>query len=330
MREQLPRHTFWTASALRRLAVFSFVMAALSPFGAAQDSNIPIPVGDIDHALVEQPIKIASWTDNRFAGDRTQKVVLSYPDHSRIKVKWAMSAEGGDDVNNRPRYELAAYELQKMFLSPEEYVVPPTHARVLPISWYRERVPDAKPTFNHTSSVLVVLQYWLSNVTTFDSLDEDRLGRDPDYARAIGNLNVFTHLVRHGDSNIGNFLISEDPAHPRVFSVDHGMIFGGEESKQGQEWRDLRVTRLPRSTVDRLRSISREDLDRTLSVVAQYEVHDGRLEPAEPTASMNRFSGVRRDGNVIQLGLTSQEIRGLHQRLQKLLARVDRGNIELF
>jgi hypothetical protein len=316
----------------RRLRILAAVLAALwLPIDAdAQDSNIPLPVGDIDQALLDQPFKIASWQDNRFDGDRTQKVVLSYRDNSEIKVKWAMSADGGDAVNNRPRYELAAYEFQKLFLSPQEYVVPPTHARALPISWYRERVPDAKPTFCQTSSVLVVLQYWLSNVTVFDHFDDVRFQTDPVYARNIGNLNVFTHLAWHGDSNTGNFLISKDATSPRVFSVDHGMIFGGDESKQGQEWRPLRVDRLPRSTVDRLKSITKEDLDRALSVVAQYEVQDGRLVPVEPTATLNRFKGVRRSQDVIQLGLTSAEIRGVHQRLRKLIDRVDHGKIETF
>jgi hypothetical protein len=314
------------------LGVLAIVLAALAlPAGAAaQDSNIPLAIGEIDQALLEKPFKIAKWQDNRFDGDRTQKVVLSFSDDSNIKVKWAMSAEGGDAVNNRPRYELAAYELQKLFLTPDEYVVPPTHARVFPISWYREQVPDPRPTFSNTSSVLVVLQYWLSNVTVFDHFDEIRFQTDPAYARSIGNMNVFSHLAWHSDSNSGNFLISQDAMNPRIFSVDHGMTFGPDESKQGCEWRALKVDRLPRSIVDRLRKVTREDLDNALAVVAQYEIQDGRLVPTEPTPSMNRFSGVRRRGDVVQFGLTSREILGIHQRLSKLIERVDHGKIETF
>jgi len=316
----------------RRLGFLWVVLAALVlPAGAvAQDSNIPLPIGDIDQALLDKPFKIASWKDNRFDGDRTQKVVLSFSDDSKIKVKWAMSADGGDAVNNRPRYELAAYELQKLFLTPDEYVVPPTHARVFPISWYRERVPAARPTFSHTSSVLVVLQYWLSNVTVFNHFDDIRFQTDPTYAASIGRMNVFSHLAWHGDSNSGNFLISQDAMNPRIFSVDHGMTFGPDEAKQGCEWRQLKVDRLPRSTVDRLREITRDDLDDALAVVAQYDIRDGRLTPVTPTESMNRFKGVRRDGDVVQLGLTSREIRGIHQRLRKLIDRVDHGKIETF
>ena len=108
------------------------------------------------------------------------------------------------------------------------------------------------------------------------------------------------------------------------------MTFGPDESKQGSEWLALRVNRLPRSTVDRLRRITRDDLDEALAVVAQFEIRDGRLEPVETTDSMNRFSGVRRNHDVVQIGLTSREIRDVHQRLRRLISQVDRGKIETF
>src|SRR5688500_11840023 len=44
----------------------------------------------------------------------------------RFRAKWKPSAEMGEGFNNQPRKELAAHELQKLFLEPHEYVVPPT------------------------------------------------------------------------------------------------------------------------------------------------------------------------------------------------------------
>jgi hypothetical protein len=296
----------------------------------AQDPNIPQPVDAIEQALLDQPFEIVSAVGNRFEGDRTLRVVMKFADGDLMKVKWAESAKGGDAFNNRPRYEIAAYELQKLFLPEAEFVVPPTVARAFSIPWYRQHFAGAKPTFRDTSSVLVVLQYWLWNVVAFEGYDTTRFQADPDYARGIGNFNVLTYLARHNDSNKGNFFISRDPTKPRVFSVDNGLAFGPDESNRGFEWRYLLVDRLPRSTIDHLRRLDLDDLEAALGVVAQFEIDDNRLVAAQPTAVLDRHNGVRRKGGVVQFGLSSIEIQGVHTRIRRLLKRVDSGKIATF
>jgi len=98
---------------------------------------------------------------------------------------------------------------------------------------------------------------------------------------------VFTYLIKHNDSNVGNFLISVPPSGPRVFIVDNGgLAFGGLVSNRGFEWRDIRVKRLPNETIERLRNITQEDLEKTLRVVAQFEVVDSQLVPTTPAQNL--------------------------------------------
>ncbi|HSR41185.1 MAG TPA: hypothetical protein VLL48_03415, partial [Longimicrobiales bacterium] len=186
------------------------------------------------------------------------------------------------------------------------------------------------PTFEGAESVLVVLQYFLSNVTDEDVFDPARFEADPAYARAWANANLLTYLIRHNDSNEGNLLVSTDPSEPRVFAVDNGLSFDSPWSNQGTRWRVLQVTRFPASSVSRLREVTREELRRRLGVLAQWEVRDGLLVPVEPTANLDPERGIRRGGGLVQLGLTAGEIDGLWRRLRDFLRTVDQGRMTLF
>jgi hypothetical protein len=310
--------------------VFPVLLALLGGPGDAfgQYENIVLPVDTIEQLLRYDEFQVASFTDNRFAGDRTQIAVLAYPGFMPIRVKWAAAPRGGDSFNNRPRYEIAVYEIQKLFLDEEDYVVPPTVARAMPLDEY-PREHAVISTFGGTDAVVVLMQYWLSNVTGEDVYDKNRLKNDSVYARHLADMNILTYLVRHADAGPGNLLISTVATNPRLFAVDNGVTFG-EISNRPDDWRNLLVDHLPRGTVERLRAISEEDLHRALGVLVQFEVRDGQLVQVEPTENLSPGDGVRREGNVIQFGLTSGEIRGVHGRLQDLLKDVDEGKYEIF
>jgi hypothetical protein len=222
-----------------------------------------------------------------------------------------------------------AYEFQKMFLAEDDYVVPPTLLRVFDVEWFKTIVPGVSPTFGKTSSVIAVIQYWLSAVRGDSVFDLKRFERDTAYARNLGNLNLFTYLIRHNDANAGNVLVSTTPF-ARLFSVDNGVAFSTVESDRGTDWREIRVPRVPAYTIEKLRKITRADLDRTLGVVAEYEIREGRLFRVEPGENMNRGQGVRKKDNRVQFGLTKFEIDGVEQRLNNLLKRVDQGKQKTF
>lgn len=321
------------------LAVVAFALAASvaqpAPGHAAtpwpQDTNILDPPDELEERLKHESFEVLGMMPSRGIPDeRTQRVTLRFADSTRMLVKWAPAPRGGEAFNNRPRYELAAYELQKLFLEPGEYVVPPTVARCFPPQFYGALEDDSPATFYGVDDVLVVLQYWMWNVRGGEVMDEDRLKWDPVYAKHVGNVNVFSFLARHYDSNVGNFLISEDPTRPRVFAVDNGLAFNSEKSNRGTDWAELRVERLPKETVDRLRALDEERLHRALGVVAQFEVRNGHLVPVAPGPNLNPDRGTVWEDGILQLGLTDGEIDDVYDRVEQLLERVDEGDVALF
>ncbi len=312
---------------IRNVTRFALILPFLAAAPAlGQDANITMPTPAVEQHLQEVPFEVAQEQDTRFKGDRTQRAILVFADSVRLAVKWATAPFGGETFNNVPRYEVAAYRLQKLFLDPPDYVVPPTIVRAVP-------APDPNEmgrTFHEAKSSLVVLQYWLWSVTAQDVYDKDRFEKDSVYARHLGDFNILTYLIRHSDQNLGNFLISTDSTNPRVFTVDNGVAFESDVSDRGFAWRNLRVKRLPARTVERLRAITPEDLQRTLAVMAEWRIQGDTLAPVAPGENIDPDKGTRHKDDVVQLGLTRREIDRLQDRLKDLLEKVDKGDVKVF
>jgi hypothetical protein len=298
-----------------------------------QDRNITLPVAALERLLTSEPMVVVSAEISRpkAKGDITLKAEAAFGDQPPFRVKVRKAEPGAEAFNNVPRYDLAAYELQKLFLDPGEYVVPPTALRMMPLDELRKYSPAVERTFPGAEEALVVVQYWLNDVAVIaDVYNPSRFESDPVYARHIGQLNVFTYLVAHRDSNAGNFLISRADAGARVFSIDHGVAFASDDSDRGMLWKEMRVKRLPADLVARLRTVTRESLEARLAVLAQWELQDGRFVVAAPGANLAPNRGVRRDGANLQMGLRRTEISAIWKLLEKLLARIDRGEIATF
>ena len=331
--------TMRRADLFRALVFVAAAAAAVStPTPAAtQDANFLVPIAEIERVLREGEIEVIGVQPSRgLPGERTYRVTLQSGDHV-LGVKYAPAGEGADEFNNRPRYELAAYDIQTLFLDERELVVPPTVVRAFPLDVVRATLAlagdDANPpeqTFDEWPMTLVALQYWMFNVDLPEELpDDDRIEEDEVYERLLGNFNLLTYIIGHSDSNRGNFMQSMDPAWPRVFSVDNGVAFASEESDRGTEWRDLQLDRYPASAINRLRSLTLDELQARLGVLVQFELRDGNFTEVEPTENLDPGRGVRRDAERIQLGLTEREIRALHRRIVRLIERVDDGRYEL-
>jgi len=315
-------------------ALVALLLATPAVRAEAQGNNIILPVDSIEQRLSEGSFHVIDRRESRgISGERTSRTALSFSDGELLVVKWARAPRGGEEFNNSPQYELAAYEVQKLFFDEDDYVVPPTVVRAFPVETYKALDagdPDVEPTFRGTRSILAVLQYWLLNVTPEGIWDGERYRTDREYARHLGNFNVLTYLIRHSDSNTGNYLISTNPVSPRVFSVDNGIAFSSRESDRGMEWRRVRVDAVPAATVERLRSLTREELTRALETVAEFRVlPDSTLERVAATPSLDRGRGVRHSADRIQLGLTGSEIGALWGRIGRLLRLVDSGRIEV-
>ncbi len=297
----------------------------------AQNPNIVLAPDAIEHRLLELPLDVAQVRSAR-PGTVTNAMVvlLRYPSDSLMLVKWVRAPEGGSAFNNEPRYEAAAYEIQKLFLDPIDYVVPPSVIRSVPVEWMRQHQPSTQPTFRGTESVVLLLQYWLFQVTPDDFYQPERFQTDTLYARLLGNFNILTHLIQHRDENQGNYLISSYAPEPRVYSVDNGVAFRSDRSERGWAWEDIRLDRLPAATVERLRAITREDLESKLAVLYQFEIRDRELVAVPPGESLDGSRGVRNKDGVVQFGLTRREIDDVWNRLTRLLRRIDEGDIKVF
>lgn len=309
----------------------ALVLLLLSPAGVlAQGGNFLMPVDRIEALLRDSSFQVIDARGSRAQGDRTTRVGMQFGEETILVAKWAPAVRGGSAFNNEPRYEAAAYELQKLFLGPDEYVVPPTLLRALPTAFVRQYDDRVQSTFSDAESVVVLMQYWLSSVTQDDFWDEQRFRDDSLYARNLANMNILTHLIDHRDANVGNFLISTVPSSPRVYAVDNGVAFRSQRSDRGTVWRNLRIDRLPHATVERLRTITEEDLTRVLGVIVEFETRDGLLLAREPGENLNDGRGVRNRDGVFQLGLTRGEIGDVANRIRRLLERVDQGRIQTF
>lgn len=316
----------------RIITILLIVVATLLPrHAAAQTTNLALPVSEIESRLRSADFSILSWRGSRMPEDRTQRAVLMFEDSTMLEAKWASAPRGGGRFNNEPRYEAAAFEIQKLFLDEADYVVPPTIIRSFPLEFVAAQVPDQRATFGQApGSVVTALQYWLMEVFPRDFWQPDRLERDTLYARRIANFNILTYLIGHGDSNLGNYLISLNPLDPHVYSVDNGVSFESPPSNRGEEWKEMRVDRLPRSTVERLAAITREDLERVLGVLVEFQIRDGVLVPVESAENFSRNRGVRTTDDRVQFGLTSREIRAVEQRLNRLVRDANGRRYTLF
>ena len=310
------------------------LLLALAATATAQDANIKQPIADLERLLAAEPLVItqAEISRPKAKGDITLKADVSFGGAPPLRVKLRKAEPGADSFNNVPRYDLAAYELQKLFLDPAEYVVPPTALRMVPLADFAKYSPGVKRTFpdrrpgGGRGAVLAERHRGRSRTSTTPRV----LPPIPVYARHIGQLNVLTYLIRHRDSNLGNFLIGKAEVGARVFSIDHGVAFASDESDRGELWKDMRVNRLPADTVERLRRITPQLLTERLAVLAQWQLQGRQLrsrgERREPVGKAAASAVKATD---LQMGLSKSEIRAVHRLLTRLLERVDRGEITL-
>lgn len=312
-------------------AAWSLCADAAALGQSAPEGNLPMAPEVLRQRLAEDPFTIAALNTTSGGVMPTQKWTVLFADGVAVDAKWKKAPCGADGWNNSPRRELAAYQLQQLFLPPDEQVVPPAALRCVPLETYRAAAAPS-PNVPHGRCVLGLLSAWVLHATPPDMLpDPERFSRDMAYARAFGTLNIFTVLAAHRDAKYSNLLISRDRHYPRMFAVDNGIAFGGTLYNFFTWHLDhLVVGGVPASTIERLRGVTAADIER-LQVVAELRADpDGILRPVPPSAPVDTGRGVRWLPDGIQLGLTAEEIAGVLARRRELLDRVDAGMIPTF
>jgi hypothetical protein len=263
---------------------------------------------------------------------------VTHVDHARayfpaggveLPIKWKVAPSGGEGWNNVPRKEVAAFVIQQWFLDSRDWIVPPTAIRCIPVDEHR-RFRDVDPVVDDTRCVLGMVAAWLDGVRNPDAiLEANRFENEPEYARHRADMNLVAYLIDHRDGRLSNFLVpKEDDG--RIYLVDNGIAFGGLIWNYFRPtWNVIRMP-LQRSDIDRLRRVTAADVD-ALLVVAQLEADArGVLEPVSREAAWDASEGARLRRGRAQFGLTAAEVAGVAARLQRLLARVDDGEIALF
>jgi hypothetical protein len=262
-----------------------------------------------------------------------------------FRAKWR--AHSTTTKRNSPRFELAAYAVQKLFLEPDEYVVPPSVGYCFPIVAYVKRVAHfAKETIERSGCVYGVLSYWLEDVTVvaeanragwFHGLyqhvfDPYLFEHDRAYRNSVARVNLLTYLIGHRDSHAKNFVIADSDTAPvahTVYSVDNSRSFTLAQDpaiKPMHDWSAIHVPSLPRDAIERLRGA---DLS-SLAAIAVLRSTNGRLVAADAGSATAAITGVDWTGDRLVVGLTPPEIATLRARIAELLRRIDQDELALY
>ncbi len=302
---------------------------------------LPLPIHVLEDKFQHEPFDILEAKATAHGSTSAVQFNIQFRDCTVVKVKWRAAPQDARRYNNDPRRELASYLFQKLFLEPEDYVVPVTLPGCISVADLARTGLNLAPQLAGANCVFGPMAIWLQNVESVANfLDRERFERsatgqeDRGYARAYANLNIFTYLIRHSDGRKGNFLVSTVLGQPHIFSIDNSLAYEGMGNPRPfiPHWNRLKVDKLPRDTVERLRGISQDQLFRQLGVVDEFRwTEDGSVTRIIPfSANLNPRAGYRTQDNTGQIGLTDREISKIADRLRKLLERVDSGEIQLF
>jgi len=305
------------------------LLASAAPAGAG---NYSIPPADAERRFAQEPFEIleAKRTASGVAG--AQRWKIRFADGLVVKVKWKAAPRYTTDTwNNSPRREIAAYEVQKLFLDPEDYIVPPSEVRCIPLAQYRKIDSNAKPTLARTQCVFGVLSLWLQDVEEPSKIWHPDLFDQGGYYRfSIASVDVLTFLIGHQDGRPANFLWSTD-ARRHVFSIDNGVsLHAFPFNPLVRNWNSIRVPALPRKVMERLDRTSVERIA-SLGILRHLEPDaNGVLRPAKPAGNIGPGEGTRVQGTTLQLGLRDSEVVEVRERINDLLKRTASGRLPLF
>lgn len=309
--------------------------------------NWPLPPTILPQVLAEGDLDVIEIKAIGTGVTKPYRVTARVPGYEvTVTFKWKAVPAKGDDVNNSPRKEIVADLIQRWFLDPDDYVVPTSALACAPIESFKKYEPDAKPNIPGTRCVLGNSSAWLKNVTfpskgklsnvpwfcTPEIYDRNRFMKDANYAHSLSNLNLLTYLIKHQDGRCGNFMISNDPSNYRIYSVDNGISFDNfwYRNYGAANWESVYVPAFRKQAIDRLRKLTRKDLDSLGVAVEMRADENGILRIVPDGENMDPTKGARITPGRVQFGLTTSEIDGLEHRIEKLLHAVDHGNLMTF
>lgn len=300
-----------------------------------RSSALPLPAAEVQRLIATAPFALHDVERAAAGVMGVSKATAHFPtQHLDMQVKWAPAPPATlDGWNAAPRKELAAFAVQQWFLEPDDWVVPPTTMRCLPVKSLATPAHGVpKPTIDGTRCELGLVAAWLQHVKPPEVVyDPERFTTDRRYAEHLADFNLLAYLIEHRDGRGGNILVSDDPHEGRTYAVDNGIAFGNLVWNYFvTNWDVLRVPALRRAAIDRLRRIGPADVDALLVVQELRRTRDGMLATTTPGPPLDPASGARVERGRVQLGLSRDEADAVAARLKDLLARVDAGEVKTF
>jgi hypothetical protein len=301
------------------------------------------PVEDAEQLLERDDLEIVAAAAPP-SGKQGVRVLTLRAGAVVFRAKWRPQAAA--TRRNSPRFELAAYEVQKLFVSPRDYVVPPAAAHCFPLAAYRASVDrKATSTFRDVDCVFGILSYWLENVQTLadaseagtfrgaygGAFDPTLFARDKGYRDSAAHVNLLTYLIGHGDTHLKNFVITRDPRSPALYSVDNSLSLGMRKNSKLSpihDWSKMRVPAVPYAAIQRLRAA--DGRLASLAALAYLEIDDGRLVLTKGGAPTPTAQGFNWDGGRLRYGLTIDELAYIQRRITEILAKVDSGKLRVY
>jgi hypothetical protein len=121
---------------------------ALPPPRSSRPPEMPLPPEELQRLLASAPFELRSMERAEAGIMGVSKSKAYFPSRRlELTVKWAPAPpKTADAWNASPRKELAAFAVQRWFLDPDDWVVPPTAMRCVPLSAYRRLAPDVPAT----------------------------------------------------------------------------------------------------------------------------------------------------------------------------------------
>ncbi|MFO0616341.1 MAG: hypothetical protein U0414_27365 [Polyangiaceae bacterium] len=141
-------------------------------------SDFCMPAARIEVWLREGDFRITNVAFSSSGVTRPYKLRLELASGLTINAKFKRAPDDLEAFNNSPRRELAAYEIQKLFLDPDDYVVPPTVLACIPAR--TELMPELEPHPRATCAI-GVLAYWVEGLTDQGVVDPARWAADAGY-----------------------------------------------------------------------------------------------------------------------------------------------------
>jgi len=316
-----------------------------SPHGENKFPNWPEPPQVIENRVSKDITSgqrsgkaIAQQAHQTAAGiSGADKVLVTFPGlHKEIKFKWkaALSEKDGmENYDNSISRNLATYQIQKLFLEPEDYVIPTSMVYCIPAQNYSQILElEATPQIEGSGCIFGNASVWMQDVKVPEVVFvEQHFLTNSNYAYFLSNLNILAYLVEHRDGRSGNILASKDNDRPQLFIIDNDTTFGTNPYNPfANNWNIIRVPALRKETIDRLRSIKRRDLE-FLGVVAQLDKGSDKVfRNVKPEKNMNPRKSVRISESTVQFGLSKGQIDDVWKRVKVLLKRIDSGEIPVF